>query len=122
MHGGTKRLNSMNDIAASFGKSLNEANSHLTCMAVASPGMFVDTSPNVAVACSFAISAETDAAAPCHDPNPSGEKSHAIHPPTVARIDLSISSSPRSDSEKSKCMMNQRNTHAGKMMSPAFNM
>ena len=122
MHGGMKRLNIMNESAASFGKSLIDPKRFVMCAAVEAPSMFAATSPRVAVACSFAISAETEAAAPCHVPNPSGARIHAIHPPTVARMDCSICSSSSRLKPKSKCMTNQRNTHAGKMMSPALSM
>ena len=84
--------------------------------------MFAATSPSVAVACSFAISAETDAAAPCHEPNPSGAKNQAIQLPMSCSIDCSIASSASRLKCQSKCMMNQRNTHAGKMITPALSM
>ena len=122
MHGGTKRLKSMNDIAASFGKSPNEANRLEICAAVDAPSMFAATSPSVAVACSFAISADTAAAAPCQLPKPSGLRRHASQLPMSWRIDWSSCSSERSVNDQLKCITNHRKTHAGKIMSPALRM
>ena len=122
MHGGTNRLNIMNESAASFGKSPRAAKKFWMCAPLETPSIPTVTSFSVAVACSFAISAETDAAAPCHEPKPRGSNIHAIQLPRSCRIDFSISSSASRFSDQSKCMMNQRNTHAGNITRPALSM
>ena len=68
----------MNESAASFGNALTDEKNAWMLAPVVAPPMFAATSPRVAVACSFAISAETDAAAPCHEPKPSGAKTVII--------------------------------------------
>ena len=73
--------------------------------------------PRVAVACSFATSADTDATAPCQFPNPSGENIGAINSPNDFKI---LSSSSTNSSLKLKCMRNHKIMQAAKIIVPAF--
>ena len=77
------------------------------------------TIASVAVACSFAISAEIVAIAPCQLPKPSGAKNHATQPPIEARMDLSRSSSTTLKPQ-SKVIISVSTTQAGKITMPAF--